>query len=177
LLLGPLVVAAAGGGALYVLLQRMRAGTYDPRLLPSALVGRPMPTFDLPGLKARAGFSSRQVVEAGGPLLINFFASWCAPCAEEAPELGALHRRGVPIWGIAYKDEAAAAAVFLARHGDPYMRVAQDRPGRVGIDFGLYGVPETYLVDRSGVVRWRWTGALTPEAVRDDLDPLLKAWS
>ncbi len=83
------------------------------------------------------------------------------PCVEEAPTLAALKQQGVPIWGIAYKDKPDATAGFLDQHGDPYVRVARDEPGTVGIDFGLYGVPESYLVDASGIVRWRWAGGLS----------------
>ena len=102
---------------------------------------------------------------AGKPVLVNFFASWCIPCVQEAPVLMGLKQQGVPIWGIAYKDTAEAAAGFLVRHGDPYARLARDEPGRVAIDFGLYGVPETYLIDRAGIVRWRWAGGLSDDVV------------
>jgi cytochrome c biogenesis protein CcmG, thiol:disulfide interchange protein DsbE len=95
----------------------------------------------------------------------------------EAPQLSELQRRGVPVWGIACKDKPEATADFLKRTGDPYARIAVDAPGRVAIDFGAYGVPETYLVDRSGVVRWRWAGPLTDDILRRELDPLLKKYS
>ncbi len=80
-------------------------------------------------------------------MLLNFFASWCLPCVQEAPVLMALKQRGLPIWGVAYKDKPEPAAAFLQQNGNPYQRVAVDQPGRAAIDFGLYGVPETYLVD------------------------------
>ena len=85
-----------------------------------------------------------------------------------------LRQRGLPIWGVVYKDKPDAAAAFLKRNGNPYRRVAVDQPGRVAIDFGLYGVPETYLVDKHGILRWRWAGGLSANVVRDWLNPLLK---
>ncbi len=112
---------------------------------------------------------------AGKPALVNFFASWCVPCEQEAPALMALHQKGVPLWGIAYKDTPAAAARFLDIHGDPYARVAQDASGTVAIDFGLYGVPETYVVDKSGIVRRRIAGGLSDDVVQTSLLPLLSS--
>ena len=95
----------------------------------------------------------------------------------EAPVLADLNDAGVPIWGIAYKDQAADAAAFLVRHGNPYQRLARDQPGRVAIDWGVYGVPETYFVDRGGIVRWRWAGPITPDNVTRDLQPLLQHYT
>jgi cytochrome c biogenesis protein CcmG/thiol:disulfide interchange protein DsbE len=175
LLLAPLGVAAAAGGGFWGLLLRMQSGTYDPHTLPSVLVGKPLPSFSLPGLPPSEGFSSSDVTAAGRPALVNFFASWCVPCVQEAPALMQLHQRGVPIWGIAYKDKPEAAAQFLQQHGNPFFRVARDEPGRVAIDFGLYGVPETYVVGRDGIVRMRWAGGLSDDVVRATLAPMLKS--
>jgi cytochrome c biogenesis protein CcmG/thiol:disulfide interchange protein DsbE len=177
LLLAPLGIAAVGGAAFWAMLDRMQQGRFDPRGLPSVLVGKPVPSFALPGLDPHQGFSSADLTAPPGPVLVNFFASWCVPCVIEAPQLNALQRRGVPIWGIAYKDKPDAASDFLKRTGDPYARIALDVPGRVAIDFGAYGVPETYLVDRSGVVRWRWAGPLTDDILERELEPLLKKYS
>ena len=175
LLLAPLGLAAIGGVSFWTLLQRMDKGTYDPHGVPSMLIGKPLPHFSLPGLPPSQGFSSDDVIAARRPALINFFASWCIPCVQEAPVLMALKNHGMPVWGIAYKDKSGATVDFLKQNGDPYTRVARDEPGNVAIDFGLYGVPETYLVDKSGTVRWRWAGGLSDDVVRQSLAPLLKS--
>jgi cytochrome c biogenesis protein CcmG/thiol:disulfide interchange protein DsbE len=88
-----------------------------------------------------------------------------------------LKTQGIPLFGIAYKDKQDATADFLGRYGNPYARIGRDEPGRTAIDFGVYGVPETYLVDAGGIVRWRWAGALTADVVRDTLMPMIKAAS
>ena len=175
LLLAPFGVAALGGTAFWLLLERMREGTYDPHGVPSMLIGKPLPSFSLPGQPPSQGFSSADIAAAGRPTLINFFASWCIPCVQEAPVLMALKQQGTPIWGIAYKDKTDATAGFLHQNGDPYTRIARDEPGNTAIDFGLYGVPETYLIDRSGIVRWRWAGGLSEDIVRQSLAPLLQS--
>jgi len=178
LMLGPLAVAAGAGGAFLAMLMRMKDGQFDPRAVPNPLIGQRMPEFDLPAqIPATEGFSSRDVFAAGRPVLVNFFASWCVPCVVEAPVLMDLKEAGLPIWGIAYKDQAAAAATFLTRYGNPYQRLARDEPGRVAIDFGVYGVPETYFIDRDGIVRWRWAGPMTPDSISRDLQPLLKHYA
>ena len=169
LLLAPLGIAAVGGVAFTVLLRRMGEGSFDPRGLPSMLIGRRLPAFTLPD------FSDADIAAVGRPLLVNFFASWCVPCVEEAPVLADLRRAGVPIWGIAYKDQPEATDTFLARHGNPYVRLARD-PGRVAIDWGVTGVPETYLVDARAVVRWHFAGPLSPEIVAHELQPLLRKY-
>jgi cytochrome c biogenesis protein CcmG, thiol:disulfide interchange protein DsbE len=175
LMMGPLAVAAAAGGAFWGLLSRMQQGTYDPHSLPSMLIGRKLPAFSLPGQPPSAGFTNADVTAARQPALVNFFASWCIPCIEEAPTLMGLSRENASIWGIAYKDQTAAAAAFLDRHGDPYVRVARDATGSVAINFGLYGVPETYVVDSNGVVRLRWAGGLSESVVRNTIAPLLRS--
>jgi cytochrome c biogenesis protein CcmG, thiol:disulfide interchange protein DsbE len=172
LLFAPLGLAAVGGAAFWTLLERMSEGTYDPHGLPSMLIGKPLPRFSLPGQPPSQGFSSSDIV---GPALINFFASWCIPCVQEAPILMALKQKGTPIFGIAYKDKPDATTDFLQQNGNPYTRIARDEPGAVAIDFGLYGVPETYVIDKSGIVRWRWAGGLSDDIVRQSLAPLLQS--
>lgn len=171
MLLAPLGAAAVGGTAFWMLLDRMSEGTYDPHSVPSMLIGKPLPAFSLPGQPPSQGFSSTDVV---GPALVNFFASWCIPCIQEAPTLMKLKQQGTPIWGIAYKDKTNDTADFLKHYGDPYTRIARDEPGTVAINFGLYGVPETYLVDRSGIVRWRWAGGMSDDVVSHYLAPLMQ---
>ncbi len=175
MLLAPLGVAAVAGAGFWSVLSRMRAGRFDPHEVPSQLIGRRAPDFAaLPPLPPALGFGGADLA-AGRPILVNFFASWCVPCIIEHPELMALSREGLPIWGIAYKDKPEAAAGFLARHGNPFARVARDEPGGVAIDWGVYGVPESYLLDGKGVVRWRLAGPLTPAIVAEQLRPLLRA--
>ena len=179
LLLTPLAVAAAGGAAFWSMLGGMRAGSFDPHGVPNPLVGHPVPAFDLPaqplpGGAAGQGFSQAALLGLGRPVLVNFFASWCIPCVQESPLLMQLARTGLPIWGVNYKDRPEQAADFLAHNGNPYSRVARDGAGRTAIDWGVYGVPESYLVDAQGVVRWRWAGPLDPDAVAAQLLPLLR---
>ena len=170
LLLAPVGIAGAAGAAFLTMLHRMEAGKFDPREVPSQLIGKPVPPFALHGLTSAD-------LAAGHPVLVNFFASWCVPCVEEAPVLMDLKRQGIPVIGIAYKDKPQATADFLTRHGDPYARLGADLPGSVAIDWGLYGVPETYLIDGRGVVRWRYVGPLTPDAVVAQLDPMLHRYA
>jgi cytochrome c biogenesis protein CcmG/thiol:disulfide interchange protein DsbE len=166
LLFGPVGVVAIGGIGFFAMLSGMKHGKYDPRMLPSALIGKPVPTFNLPGLRSAD-------LAGGQPVLLNFFASWCVPCIAEAEILLHLQRSGVKIFGIAYKDKPDATASFLGRNGNPYHAIAADT-GSVAIDFGVYGVPETYAIDGGGILRARWAGALTAEIVRNELSPLLK---
>ena len=177
LLLAPFGAAALAGAGFWTVLGRMKQGTFDPHDVPSQLIGRPVPGFTLPPLPGSQGFGSADIAAMKRPVLVNFFASWCVPCVIEHPELLSLAKDGVPIWGVAYKDAPDAASAFIARHGDPYARVAQDRPGQVAIDWGVYGVPESYLIDAQGIVRWRVAGPITPDVANDHLRPLLRAMS
>jgi cytochrome c biogenesis protein CcmG/thiol:disulfide interchange protein DsbE len=146
---------------------------YDPQTLPSAMIDKEAPAFDLAGLNGDG--LSRDGLK-GGPVLINFFASWCVPCRVEQPVLMRLaNREHVPLYGIDYKDQPEDAAKLLAQFGDPYRRVGLDPDGRVGLDFGVYGVPETYVLDSTGHIRKRFVGPLTAEEVDKELLPLLKA--
>ena len=131
----------------------------DPRFLPRALVGKPVPEVTLPTLAD--GLPDTLAAPGEGPYLVNVFASWCAPCEIEAPLLVALEALGVPIVGVAYKDAPEKTRAFLARTGDPYARVLVDREGRAGIELGVSGVPETYLVDGSGRILDKISAPLT----------------
>jgi cytochrome c biogenesis protein CcmG/thiol:disulfide interchange protein DsbE len=179
LLLGiPLLGAAAAGGACLVALNRMQTGDFDPRGVPNPRVGHPIPDFTLPAQPpATIGFSSADIRAAGRPILVNFFASWCVPCLEEAPTLLQLQQQGLPIWGIVYKDGTDAAVGFLNKNGNPFTRLARDEPGRVAIDWGVYGVPESYFIDRQAIVRWRWAGALTEDAGLPQLRRLMEKYA
>jgi cytochrome c biogenesis protein CcmG/thiol:disulfide interchange protein DsbE len=161
LALAPLVVLAALAAlfGLYGL-------HHDPKIEPRALVGHPAPDLTLPTLEDGRPVRLRDLT-AKGPVIINFFASWCAPCEVEAPQLNALEARGVRIIGIAYKDAPPKTQAFLARLGDPYVERLSDRDGRAGVEFGTTGVPETYLVGRDGVILDKHTGPLEAADVDD----------
>jgi len=162
--------------ALFVaLLAAFAAGLrHDPRFLPSALIDRPVPDFSLPTLYEGADGLTRKDLE-GRVTLVNFFASWCAPCREEQPQLMALaHRQGVTLDGIAYKDKPEESRRFLDRLGNPYSHIGIDSDGTTAIDFGVYGVPETYVIDASGRIRYRHVGPLTTEDVKDKILPVIE---
>ncbi|NML45699.1 DsbE family thiol:disulfide interchange protein [Ramlibacter sp. G-1-2-2] len=147
--------------------------SHDPRALPSALVGQAAPAFELPVLDG-AGRRLAANELRGQVWLFNVWASWCAPCQAEHPVVADLARRArVPVYGLNYKDQPAAAREWLRRLGNPYAATLLDPQGRTGIDWGVYGVPETFVVDGRGIVRLRLAGPLTPEIVEQKLLPLL----
>jgi cytochrome c biogenesis protein CcmG, thiol:disulfide interchange protein DsbE len=149
--------------------------TLDPREVPSPLINKPAPAFQLPQLHA-ADKTFAQKDMLGKVWMLNVWASWCVACREEHPNLVQLARSGtVPIYGLNYKDERADGIAWLARFGNPYQLSAYDRDGRIGIDYGVYGVPETYVIDKAGVIRYKRIGAVTPEILRDKILPLVKA--
>lgn len=136
----------------------------NPQVQPSAMVGRPVPDLTLPVLETGRPAPIRQA--AAGPVLVNFYASWCAPCELEAPALMRLKAQGVTIIGIGYKDAPENNRAFLGRVGDPFAIRLLDRDGRAGLEFGVTGVPESYLIDGSGVITAKFTGELTPDEER-----------
>ncbi len=147
----------------------------DPAMLPSAMIDRPVPAFTLAPIEGRdgPGLTAADLARGDGPILVNFFASWCVPCLAEHPVLTRLAiEEGMPLYGVNYKDAPADARRWLDRHGDPFTAIGADRDGRTGIEFGVYGIPETFLVDGAGRIRWRWAGPLTPQVVERDLMPL-----
>jgi cytochrome c biogenesis protein CcmG/thiol:disulfide interchange protein DsbE len=155
-----------------VLLGFMAGLKRDPAILPSMLIGKPLPAFALAPLRPDTpGLASADL--AGEPVLLNVFASWCGPCKAEHPVLLRLKSEGVPIVGLDWKEEAADGARWLDRNGDPYQRAGNDRTGRAGIDLGVSGVPETFVVDRRGRVRYRQVGAITPEIWAEKIAPLM----
>lgn len=148
--------------------------TRDPNVLPSALIDRPVPAFTLPALEGADAPALSNEGLRGRVSLVNVFASWCVPCRAEHPLLMRLAREGrVAVYGIAYKDRAADAAGFLRSLGNPYAAIGHDESGRVGIEWGVYGVPETFIVDAAGRIRYRHVGALTPEVVDRTILPMV----
>jgi cytochrome c biogenesis protein CcmG/thiol:disulfide interchange protein DsbE len=137
----------------------------SPQVTPMATVGKPVPALSLPALRAGAPTAIRDA--ARGPALVNFYASWCAPCIDEAPALMALKAEGVKIVGVAYKDTPEHTTAFLARLGDPFATVLVDADGRAGVEFGTTGVPETYAIDAAGVIRAKHAGPITPADAED----------
>ena len=149
--------------------------TRDPGTLPSALLDKPAPEFALPPLiPEKPGLATADL--KGKPVLVNVWASWCVPCRAEHPLLIRLARE-VPIFGFNYKDKAEDAKRFLAELGDPYVRIGTDPSGRAGIDWGVYGVPETFVIDADGRIRHRHVGPLTERAIAETIRPLLKSLS
>ena len=151
----PLVAIAALGALFYFFALR-----HDPHFQPKALVGREIPDLELPDLVNGRPVSLR-AASAEGPMVVNFFASWCAPCEIEHPVLMGLKGRGVRVVGIAYKDAPPNSRALLTRLGDPYAQALIDRDGRAGVEFGVTGVPETYLIAKGGQVLAKHTGPLT----------------
>ena len=155
----------------------------DPSHIPSALIGRLAPAMTLPPVEglARDGVAlpglTPDDLARGRPVVLNFWASWCLPCVEEHPQLVALATRtGVPILGINHRDQAANAARFLARHGNPYLAVGADTNGRAAIEWGVYGMPETFILDGGGKIVFKHVGPISREAlVRQVLPALEKA--
>ena len=142
--------------------------------IPSALINKPVPTFELPTIDGSPeGLSSKQLT--GGVSLVNVWASWCPPCRVEHPLLMRLAKEGVTIHGINYKDTPTAARAFLAQLGNPFKRLGADRTGRAAIDWGIYGYPETFVVDKTGHIRYRHVGPITADDIDEKIYPLLKA--
>ncbi len=148
--------------------------TRDPKLLPSTLIGKPVPEFALPPVQGRAAGLSDQALE-GGVSLVNFFASWCVACRAEHPLFMRLAADGlVPVHGINYKDRPEDAAGWLDRLGDPYTRTGADLDGRVGIDWGVYGLPETFVINGNGEIVLKHVGAITDHDLSETILPLVR---
>lgn len=150
---------------------------HDPHEIPSPLIDKPAPDFRLPQLDvATATFSPAEM--RGKVWMLNVWASWCGSCREEHPLLVAFAGSAqVPLIGLDYKDTPADAKRWLERFGNPYKLVAQDADGRVGIDYGVYGVPETYVIDRAGVIRYKQIGPVTQEVLDGTILPLIRKLS
>jgi len=146
----------------------------DPREVPSPLIGKAAPSFRLAKLHA-AGETLANSDLRGTVWLLNVWASWCVSCRQEHPLLIELAKsKIVPVYGLDYKDDPTAGRAWLAQNGDPYAASIVDRDGRVGIDYGVYGVPETFVIDKAGVVRYKQIGPITPEALKEKILPLVR---
>ncbi|GAB4392946.1 MAG: DsbE family thiol:disulfide interchange protein [Kiloniellaceae bacterium] len=147
----------------------------DPRAVPTAMIDKPTPSFDLaavPGLEV-PGFATADLAR-GEVVMVNFFASWCVPCRAEHPYLTAFaEETGVPLYGINHRDKPEDAAAWLAELGNPYLRIGAD-PGRAAVEWGVTGVPETFVIDGAGRIRYHHRGPLVPEVIERDLAPLLQ---
>lgn len=165
--------------ALLAVLFLVRLFAGDASRIPSALIGKPAPNFDLPalaGLTGAPGLSTSDL-RKGHVSVVNIFASWCAPCRQEHPLLMALSGDeklkaiGAEVYGLSYKDEAANALAFLHEEGNPFQRVGVDPAGRTAIDFGVYGVPETFVIQGDGTIAYKFIGPLSPSALATTLIP------
>jgi len=146
----------------------------DPSAVPSALIDKPAPQIDLPSIyEGRPGLRSADL--KGRATVVNVFASWCVPCRAEHPVLRQLAKgHGVPLIGFNWKDKPEAARAFLEELGDPFERIGSDPSGRAGIDWGVYGVPETYILDAAGRIRYKHVGPLSAEDVEGAILPVLR---
>jgi cytochrome c biogenesis protein CcmG/thiol:disulfide interchange protein DsbE len=147
----------------------------DPSALPSALVGKEVPDFELTTLDpASGGLSPRDF--AGKVTVLNFFASWCVPCKAEHPLLFRLAKDyNVPVYGIAFQDQTADTARYIQEMGSPYSKIGLDQNGRTAINFGITGVPETFILDKNGIIRYRLAQPIDPDRLAGEIGPLLKS--
>lgn len=154
----------------------------NPRNLPSEFIGKPAPAFAIEALPGRQpsdhavpGGLSHADLAVGAPVVVNVWASWCIPCVAEHPLVDRLAtKEGVTVHGINYRDQPRDASAWLARLGDPYAKVGADLDGKAGIEWGVYGVPETFVIDGDGTVLFKHAGALSPEIVEREILPLIK---
>jgi len=171
----PAIVFAGLAG---LFLYQLESGS-DPHKLPSALIGKPVPNFSLPALAgatrngaAVPGFGSRDLETPGKVTVVNVWASWCVPCRQEHPVLGLIEKDPrVRLVGLNYKDQPENARRFLGSLGNPYAAIGADENGRVGIDWGVYGVPETFVVDGTGTITYKFVGPLSETSLREVLAP------
>lgn len=163
-----IVISAVFGAYLW----QVGPGGKDISTLPSAMIDKPVPDFILPPIEGRQdGLNSSHLKR--GVSLVNVWASWCPPCRVEHPFLMELARNGVAIYGTNYRDKPADAERFLRNLGDPYQKIGADITGRVSIDWGIYGYPETFIVDQSGRIRYRHVGPITRDVIDKLIQPLL----
>jgi cytochrome c biogenesis protein CcmG/thiol:disulfide interchange protein DsbE len=148
--------------------------TLEPRVIPSALIDKPVPEFELPPVAGREKGLAARDLRTGTVSIVNVFASWCGPCRIEHPLWMDLATTGrVALHGLNYKDAPENASAWLDRYGDPYARTGADRDGRVGIDWGVYGVPETFVIDRNGRIVFKHVGVMTRDVLDTRILPLI----
>jgi cytochrome c biogenesis protein CcmG, thiol:disulfide interchange protein DsbE len=164
LLLLPLVIFLGVAVFLY------RGLWLDPSELPSALIGKPIPVFSLPAVQGEQTLSDADL--KGKPALVNVWATWCVACRVEHPVLNKLAKQGVTIYGVNYKDDNAAAQKWLVEFHDPYQLNINDARGTLGLDLGVYGAPETFLIDKDGIIRHKFVGVIDERVWREKLAPL-----
>lgn len=165
----PPLIFLALAGTFFIGMQRE-----NPNELPSVMVGQPAPKVSLTPLPGKTPFTTQGFAD-GQVKLVNYWASWCAPCRAEHPNLQALATAGLPVYGINYKDDPEKALAFLAELGDPYASVAADPTGRTALDWGVYGVPETYIIDGDGTVLARIAGPVVMRTYEAQMKPVLEA--
>jgi cytochrome c biogenesis protein CcmG/thiol:disulfide interchange protein DsbE len=169
----PLLIFAALAGVFFVYLWQVGVGGKVVSELPSALIGKPAPMTSLPPIEGE-GIGLSDAAWKGKVALVNVFASWCPPCRAEHPLLMRMAQDGIPIFGINYKDKPDAAKAFLAELGNPYAAIGADRTGRTAIEWGVYGYPETFVIDKAGIIRYRHVGPIMPHDLETRIRPLLK---
>ena len=149
-------------------------GREDPNQLPTALAGREAPAVEIGALEGKTGFTDADLRD-GQVKLVNYWASWCAPCRVEHPNLEKLAQQGLTLYGVNYKDKPQNALKFLADLGDPYTAIGTDAEGRMALNWGVYGVPETYVIDGNGVIVARHAGPVTQRVIENTLMPAIEA--
>ncbi len=149
-------------------------GRNNPNELPSTFKGKPAPAIEVSQLGDQVLLKDSDLRKPGVKL-VNFWASWCGPCRAEHPTLEAMKKSGITVYGVNYKDESAKALAFLAELGDPYAAGGQDRTGRQAIDWGVYGVPETYVIDGSGKILLRFPGPVTSRVFQKKIRPAMES--
>jgi cytochrome c biogenesis protein CcmG/thiol:disulfide interchange protein DsbE len=168
----PLLAFVMLAAFFFVVQKRIGEGEYDPQALPSALLNKPLPAFALPDLLGGGEVTAEQL--RGQVALLNVWATWCPTCHYEHPFLNQLAAQGIVIFGVDYKDEPEKAKQWLAEKGNPYRAVIDDRAGRLGLDLGVTGAPETYVVDHRGIVRFRYQGALDERVWREHFESMVR---
>lgn len=172
----PLIIFLLLAGVFLSLEDRMISGEYDPSALPSALVGKPLPDFEL-SLLSDPAINKVSNDLHGKPALLNVWATWCVACRAEHAYLNLLSTRGVTIYGLNYKDDRAEANKWLQRLGNPYTFNLFDDTGQLGLNLGVYGAPETYVLDENGIIRYRHVGVLDEKTWQRKIVPLNLNWS